>query len=121
MDNLLEQFTLAKHTGLEKPGRWELFSYQNSLKHSPLKKAANQSASELPKTPQKLLVQTSSISPTTSSQGKKQWILFARGKGVLTNLLTSQEINSDSCAFRITELLIRKLAILINLFTFSFY
>ena len=76
VDNLLEQFTLAKHTGLEKPGRWELFSYQNSLKHSPLKKAANQSASEGPKTPQKLLIQTSSVSPTTSSQGNTQTIFW---------------------------------------------
>jgi hypothetical protein len=72
VDNLLEQFTLAKHTGLEKPGRWEQFSYESSLKHSPLKKASSTSQPailEATKTPQRLLIQTSSVSPTTSSQG----------------------------------------------------
>jgi hypothetical protein len=36
VENLLEQFTLAKHTGLEKPGRWERFIFNKSLQYSPL-------------------------------------------------------------------------------------
>lgn len=74
MDNLLEQFTIAKHTGLEKPGRWEVFSYESSLKHSPLKKggATTTTVPDAAKPPQKLLIQSSSVSPSaTSSQGKK--------------------------------------------------
>ena len=74
VDNLLEQFTIAKHTGLEKPGRWEVFSYQSSLKHSPLKKPASTGTNTImegTKRPEKLLIQTSSVSPTTSNgQGK---------------------------------------------------
>jgi hypothetical protein len=74
VENLLEQFTIARHTGLEKPGRWEVFSYESSLKHCPLKKASTTVSNlEAGKPPQKLLIQTSSVSPSaSSSQGKKK-------------------------------------------------
>ncbi len=35
VEQLLEQFALNKHTGLEKPGKWERFKYEGSLKYSP--------------------------------------------------------------------------------------
>ena len=41
VENLLEQFTLAKHTGLEKPGRWERFIYEKSLQYSPLNRRSS--------------------------------------------------------------------------------
>ena len=44
VENLLEQFTLSKHTGLEKPGRWERFIYEKSLRYSPLNRRKTSSS-----------------------------------------------------------------------------
>jgi hypothetical protein len=85
VENLLEQFTISKHTGLEKPGRWEVFSYQSSLKHSPLKKPSSTTNTilEATKRPEKLLIQTSAVSPTTSdSQGKAYNLICTSKKGL---------------------------------------
>jgi hypothetical protein len=90
VDNLLEQFTIARHTGLEKPGRWEVFSYESSLKHSPLKKAAAATAATAStagileaaaKPPQKLLIHNTTVSPATSSQGKETRHTIFLGRG----------------------------------------
>ena len=100
VDNLLEQFTIAKHTGLEKPGRWEVFSYQSSLKHSPLKKPASTGTNTImegTKRPEKLLIQTSSVSPTTSNgQGKAYTLICTSKSGWEVTILT----NSNPCHIR---------------------
>ena len=48
VENLLEQFTLARYTGLEKPGRFERFIYDSSLKHSPVRGGQGQGQGQIP-------------------------------------------------------------------------
>ena len=43
----MEQFALAKYTGLEKPGRWAEFVFENSMRASPLKNPSSSQPSSV--------------------------------------------------------------------------